>query len=133
MADNPITLKKITDVRGSIIVLEEGREIPFPVRRCYYIYDTKPDQPRGAHAHKALEQICICVHGSCDIVLDDGKGKTEIRMDDPATGVYVGPMVWREMCNFSNDCVFLVLASLPYDENDYIRSYDEFIKRAAGK
>ena len=130
MTDNLVKLQKITDMRGSIVVLEEGRELPFSVRRCYYIYDTKPDQPRGAHAHKALEQVCICVSGSCDIVLDDGKRKTEIHMNDPATGVYVGPMVWREMRNFSNDCVFLVLASHPYDEDDYIRDYHEFLKRA---
>ena len=133
MTDNQIKLQKITDVRGSIVVLEEGREIPFPVRRCYYIYDTKPQQPRGAHAHKALEQVCMCVSGSCDIKLDDGKSQTVIRMDNPATGVYVGPMVWREMFNFSKDCVFLVLASQPYDESDYIRDYSEFKKRAARK
>ncbi len=130
MKDNLVALQKITDMRGNMVVLEEGRDIPFAVRRCYYIYDTKPDQPRGAHAHKALEQICICVHGSCEIMLDDGKDKKVIRMDNPAVGVYVGPMVWREMRNFSNDCVFLVLASLPYDENDYIRNYDDFMKRA---
>ena len=133
MTDKPITFKKITDIRGSIVALEEGRDIPFVVRRCYYIYDTKPDQPRGAHAHKALEQMCVCVRGSCNILLDDGKDKVEIRMDLPTTGVYIGPMVWHEMRNFSNDCVFLALASLPYDENDYIRNYGEFMKRAAGK
>ena len=133
MTDNLIKLQKITDKRGNLVVLEEGRDIPFPVRRCYYIYDTKPDQPRGAHAHKALEQIFICVSGSCDMTLDDGKKKTVIRMDNPATGVHVGPMVWHEMSNFSANCIFLALASAPYDESDYIRNYDDFKKRASGK
>ena len=131
MTDNLITLKKITDTRGSLVVLEEGRDIPFAIKRCYFIYDTKSDQPRGLHAHKALQQIFFCVRGSCDIRLDDGNNKETIRMDTPATAVYVGPMIWHEMHNFSADCVFFALASAAYDESDYIRDYKEFIARAA--
>ena len=132
MLDKPVTLRKITDPRGSLVVLEEGRDLPFAVRRCYFIYDVA-DKPRGLHAHKALDQIFICLQGACDIVLDDGKQKTTLRMDSPTTAVHVGPMIWHEMHNFSGKCIFLSLASDVYDESDYIRDYDEFKKRVAGK
>ncbi len=127
----PVTLKKITDPRGSLVALEQGRDIPFAVKRCYYIYNVKEDAPRGFHAHKTLEQILLCVAGGCDLLLDNGKTKTTIRLDDPATAVYVGPMTWREMHNFTPDCVLLALVSDVYDEGDYIRDYDDFKKQAA--
>ncbi|MDE2336504.1 MAG: FdtA/QdtA family cupin domain-containing protein [Alphaproteobacteria bacterium] len=129
MHNEIMALKKITDPRGSLVVLEQGQGLPFAVKRCYFIYDTKSDAPRGFHAHKTLEQILLCVAGGCDLTLDDGKSKTTIRLDDPATAVHVGPMTWREMSNFTPGCVLLALASDVYDESDYIRDYGEFKKQ----
>ncbi len=129
MQKDVVALKKITDPRGNLVVLEEGRDIPFAVKRCYYIYGVREDAPRGFHAHKTLQQLLICVAGGCDILLDDGAAKTTLRLDDPAAAVYVGPLVWHEMRNFTADCVLLALASAVYDESDYIRDYEDFLQR----
>ena len=120
------------DDRGMLVALEEGKEIPFPVKRVYYMYDTVPGVRRGFHAHKCLEQILICIHGSCKIHLDNGKETEEVELNNPYEGLYIPNNIWREMYDFSPDAVLMVLASVIYDEADYIRSYDEFIKYVEG-
>ncbi len=120
------------DDRGMLVALEEGKEIPFPVKRVYYMYDTVPGVRRGFHAHKCLEQILICIHGSCKIHLDNGKETEEVELNNPYEGLYIPNNIWREMYDFSPNAVLMVLASVIYDEADYIRSYDEFIKYVEG-
>ena len=116
------------DHRGQLVALEEGKEIPFQVKRVYYMYDTVEGVRRGYHAHKCLEQILICVHGSCKILLDNGKETAVVNLDTPFEGLYISNDMWREMYDFSPDAVLMVLASELYDEADYIRNYDEFLK-----
>ena len=120
--------KTLGDDRGSLIAIEEGYNAPFDIKRVYYIFDTKKGVERGFHAHKNLEQLCIAVKGSCTFVLDDGKKKKEIKLDNPNQGLYIENLIWREMKNFSSDCVLVVLASEHYDENDYIREYNKFLE-----
>lgn len=124
-----INLQKKDDERGSLTVLEKGKEIPFSIKRVYYLSDTLDRASRGFHAHKRLEQIAICVAGSCEVLLDDGFMRKTFFLDSSDVGLYIGNFVWREMHNFSSDCVLLVLASEKYDENDYIRSYEDFKER----
>lgn len=118
------------DERGDLVAVEESRDIPFPIRRAYYIYRTDPGVTRGRHAHHALNQLAVAVTGQCTMVLDDGTNRAEVVLGDPARGLIIGPMVWREMRDFSPDCVLLVLADAPYDEADYIRDYDAFLELA---
>ncbi len=115
------------DYRGHLTVVENNADIPFEIKRIYYLYDTKPGFVRGLHSHRKLEQILVCVNGSCMIRLDDGCDREEVLLDDPTKGLYIGPNIWREMYDFSEGAVLLVLASEFYDESDYIRNYDEFI------
>lgn len=121
------------DDRGQLIALEESKEIPFAIKRVYYMYDTGKGVRRGFHSHRTLEQILICIHGSCRIMLDDGTEKKDILLDNPYEGLYIGPDIWREMYDFSADAVLLVLASQLYDEDDYIRDYQQFIKSMKDK
>ncbi len=116
------------DERGQLISLEEFKDIPFRIKRVYYMYDTLADVVRGHHAHKSLEQILICIHGSCRIRLDNGTEKKVVSLEKPYEGLYVANNMWREMFDFSPDAVLMVLASEVYDESDYIRDYDEFLK-----
>lgn len=115
------------DNRGCLVSLETVRNIPFDIKRVYYIYDTKTEVRRGFHAHKNLEQVIICVNGSCELLLDDGKEKTTLELSKKNHGIHIKSMVWREMFNFSSDCVLLVLANEYYVEADYIRNYTDFI------
>ncbi len=115
------------DDRGQLVALEEYQDIPFQIRRVYYMYDTKEDVRRGFHAHKSLEQILVCIHGSCKILLDSGWEKKIVSLEKPYEGLYISNDMWREMFDFSPDAVLLVLASDYYREEDYIRSYDEFL------
>ncbi|MCR9581206.1 sugar 3,4-ketoisomerase [Vibrio antiquarius] len=117
------------DERGSLVSLEENNNIPFKIKRVYYIYNTESSASRGYHAHKNLEQVAVCLKGSCRFILDDGKEKEEIVLNDPSIGLYIDSMKWREMHDFSSDCVLIVLASNVYDENDYIRDYKEFLSQ----
>lgn len=121
------------DDRGQLVALEEFKDIPFKVRRIYYIYDTKDKVRRGFHAHKNLEQILLCVHGSCKIHLDNGYETEEITLDNPTEGLYIANNMWREMYDFSPDAVLLVLASGLYDESDYIRNYNDFLEFVKGE
>ncbi|AVI67191.1 dTDP-6-deoxy-3,4-keto-hexulose isomerase [Shewanella sp. WE21] len=123
-----IEFKTLGDERGGLVALEANREIPFDIKRVYYIYGTAQDVARGFHAHKALRQVAICLKGSCCFVLDNGCERVEILLDNPAQGLLIESFLWREMCDFSEDCVLLVLADQFYDESDYIRDYPEFIK-----
>lgn len=116
------------DDRGQLVALEEFKDIPFEIKRVYYIYDTLEGVHRGFHAHKNLEQILICIHGSCKVLLDNGMEKKIVPLENPYEGLYIANNMWREMFDFSPDAVLLVLASELYDEADYIRDYDEFIK-----
>ena len=116
------------DHRGQLVALEEFKDIPFAIRRVYYMYDTAEGFVRGKHAHKKLKQILVCIHGSCKILLDNGKEKKIVPLEKPYEGVYVANSMWREMYDFSADAVLLVLASELYDESDYIRDYEEFIR-----
>lgn len=116
------------DVRGQLVALEEGINIPFTTKRVYYMYETKEGVRRGYHAHKKLQQILVCVRGRCKIHLDNGSECEEVVLDKPYEGLYISNDTWREMYDFSEDAVLMVLASELYDENDYIRDYDEFLK-----
>ena len=116
------------DDRGQLIALEEYKDFPFSVKRVYYIYDTLAGVVRGHHAHKSLEQVLVCVRGECKILLDDGKTRETVVLDRPNKGLYLSHWIWREMFDFSEDAVLMVLASQLYDESDYIRSYDEFLQ-----
>lgn len=121
-----IQLPKITDPRGNLTFIEGGNHIPFDIRRVYYLYDVPGGSDRGGHAHKALSQLIIAMSGSFDVLLDDGKGKKLYHLNRSYYGLYVCPMMWRELDNFSSGSVCMVLASHAYDENDYYRDYDEF-------
>ena len=123
-----IQLQSHGDDRGSLVSLEEQKNIPFPIKRVYYMFDTKDKVRRGFHAHKKLKQLAIVLKGSCRFLLDDGKEKIEMLLDNPAQGLYIESFVWREMFDFSEDCVLVVLADAFYDEEDYVRNYEEFIK-----
>jgi len=114
---------------GGGVNLDELKDIPFPIKRVYYMYDTKSNVTRGKHAHKSLEQILICVCGSVKITIDNGYEKEVVLLDNPAEGLYIGKNMWHDMFDFSADATLLVLASDLYDENDYIRDYDEFLER----
>lgn len=114
------------DERGMLVALEEQKDIPFEIKRVYYLYDTKTEVHRGFHAHKSLEQILICIHGSCKVLLDNGTEKKVVSLEKPYEGLYIPNDMWREMYDFSEDAVLLVLASDYYIEEDYIRDYKEF-------
>ena len=116
------------DERGQLVSLEEFKDIPFQIKRVYFMYDTEKNVVRGKHAHKNLEQILVCVHGSCKILLDNGREKKIVPLEKPYEGLYVANDMWREMFDFSSDAVLMVFASEFYDESDYIRDYDEFLK-----
>jgi hypothetical protein len=112
---------------GALVALEGGRTIPFDIKRVYYLYKLAPHLRRGMHAHKSLKQVIICVAGQCRISLDNGKAREQVYLDNPSRGLVLEHVVWREMFDFSHDCVLLVLASELYDEADYIRNYDDFL------
>lgn len=123
-----IQFQRHGDDRGQLIALEETKEIPFQIKRVYYMYDTGEGVRRGFHAHRSLEQILVCVHGSCKILLDDGEEKTTVPLSRPDIGLHIKNNLWREMFDFSPDAVLMVLASALYDESDYIRNYQDFLE-----
>jgi dTDP-4-dehydrorhamnose 3,5-epimerase-like enzyme len=123
-----IQLQSHGDDRGSLVALEEKKNIPFAIKRVYYLFDTKKNVRRGFHAHKELKQLAIVLKGYCRFLLDDGKDKVEVLLDNPAEGLYIESFVWREMFDFSDDCVLMVLADGFYDESDYVRDYQEFTR-----
>ena len=121
------------DDRGQLVALEEFKDIPFQIKRVYYMYDTVAGVVRGKHAHKKLEQILVCIHGSCKVLLDNGTEKKIVPLEKPYEGLYIANDMWREMYDFSPDAVLMVLASELYDESDYIRDYDEFLAMTRNK
>lgn len=128
-----IPLQPHGDDRGSLVALEEGNNIPFEIKRVYYMFNTKNGVKRGLHAHKQLKQVAIAVRGSCRFILDDGKERVEIMLDNPAQGLVIESFMWREMYDFSDDCVLMVLADHHYDESDYVRDYNDFLTQARGE
>jgi len=123
-------LPRINDPRGNLTFVEANRHVPFEIRRVYYLYDVPGGAERGGHGHKALHQLIIAMSGSFDIHLDDGYAKKTIHMNRSYNGLYVCPMIWREIDNFSSGAVCMVLASDYYDEQDYYREYSAFINDA---
>lgn len=116
------------DNRGKLIALEGNSDIPFGIKRVYWIYDTLPEEERGKHAHRELEQIIVAIDGACQFVLDDGKTRETVWLNRPDKGLYIGKNMWREMKHFSYGCKLMVIASKHYDEKEYIRDYDAFLK-----
>lgn len=123
-----ISFKIFGDSRGKLVSLENNTNIPFEIKRVYYIYDTLPSEIRGKHAHRNLQQVVVAMDGACEFLLDDGKEQKTVWLNRPDVGLYIGNNMWREMRNFSYGCKLVVLASDFYDENEYIRNYDDFKK-----
>ena len=127
-----IDLPKIEDPRGNLTFVEGNRHIPFYIKRVYYLYDIPAGSERGSHAHKELHQFIVAMSGSFDVVLDDGSKQKRFHLNRSYNGLYIAPMVWRTLDNFSSGSVSMVFASEYYNEEDYIRDYDEFIKAVKG-
>ncbi|MEL3908414.1 MAG: FdtA/QdtA family cupin domain-containing protein [Treponemataceae bacterium] len=122
-----------SDNRGKLVAIEALKDIPFEIKRVYYLFDTQPNEARGFHAHKNLEQLVIAMDGACTFILDDGNKREEVVLNRPDVGLYIGKNMWREMHDFSYGCKLVVLASDYYDEKEYIRDYKEFLKSIKGK
>ena len=123
-----LNLPKIQDPRGNLTFIEGGSHVDFDIRRVYYLYDVPGGSERGGHAHKELRQFIIAMSGSFDVVLDDGREKKRVHLNRSYAGLYVCPMIWRELDNFSSGSVCMVLASHRYDEADYYRDYSDFMR-----
>ena len=122
-----VDLPKVSDPRGNLTFIEGGRHIPFDIQRVYYLYDVPGGAERGGHAHKGLSQLIVAMSGSFDVVLDDGRERRRVHLNRSYNGLFICPMIWRELDNFSSGAVCMVLASNLYDEADYYRDYDEFV------
>jgi dTDP-4-dehydrorhamnose 3,5-epimerase-like enzyme len=125
-----LSLGTLSDERGKLVVVEGARQVPFDIARVYCVIATPPGAVRGRHAHRTLTQVAVAVAGACTMSLDDGSSRSEVRLDDPATGLLLPPLVWHEMSDFTDDCVLMVLAEDHYNEADYIRDYEEFVGMA---
>jgi hypothetical protein len=123
-----IDLPRVNDPRGNLTFIEGGRHVPFEIKRVYYVYDVPGGAERGGHAHKNLHQFIIAMSGSFDVVLNDGAQEKRFHLDRSYFGIYVCPMIWRELDNFSSGSACLVLASNLYDEDDYFRDYNAFLQ-----
>jgi dTDP-4-dehydrorhamnose 3,5-epimerase-like enzyme len=123
-----VSLPVLGDDRGALVAIEENATVPFEIKRVYYIYNTLEGVSRGFHAHHELDQVVICLSGSCKMLMDDGIAKETVDLCRDGRGLMLPRMVWHEMHDFSEDCILLVLASDLYDESDYIRNYDDFYK-----
>ncbi len=123
-----IEFQSLGDDRGELVSLESTKNIPFEIKRVYYLFKTQKSVTRGFHAHKQLKQVAIALKGSCKFMLDDGTKKESIILSNPNKGLVIDSCLWREMSDFSEDCVLMVLASEHYDESDYIREYEQFLK-----
>ncbi len=128
-----LELPKIHEPRGNLTFIEAGVHVPFDIQRVYYLYDVPGGSERGGHAHKQLHQFIVAMSGSFDIVLDDGQNKKRVHLNRSYNGLYVCPMIWRELDNFSSGSVCMVLASTKYDEADYFREYADFMRERWGK
>ncbi|MNK00027.1 TDP-4-oxo-6-deoxy-alpha-D-glucose-3,4-oxoisomerase [compost metagenome] len=123
---NVIELAKIHNRAGNITAVNAELDVPFDIQRVYYLYDVPSGETRGGHAHKELQQLIVAASGSFDVILDDGVNKKIVSLNRPNFGLYVTPLIWRELVNFSSGAVLLVLASMTYTENDYIREYSNY-------
>ncbi len=123
-----VNLPKINEPRGNLTFIEGGRHIPFEIKRVYYLYDVPGGAERGGHAHKNLHEFIVAMSGSFDVVLNDGAQKKRFHLNRSYSGIYICPMIWRELDNFSSGSVCMVLASNFYDEADYYRDYKEFVR-----
>ncbi len=121
------------DDRGMLVSLEEHKDIPFKIKRVYFMYDTKKGVVRGMHAHRSLEQILVCVHGKCKVLLDNGTEKKTVPLEKPYEGLYIANDMWREMFDFAPGTVLMVFASDYYREEDYIRNYEDFLDMIKSK
>jgi dTDP-4-dehydrorhamnose 3,5-epimerase len=124
-----INLPVFGDARGKLIAIEINDLLPFIPQRIYYIFDTKFGVSRGFHAHRNLQQVAVAIAGKCRIVLDDGIRREEVWLESPEKGLIINKMIWREMHDFSSDCILIVFASEKYMEEDYIRSYNQFLEQ----
>lgn len=127
-----IKFQSIGDRRGSLISFEADKNIPFGIKRVYFLYNNDENLSRGFHAHIKLKQVLVCITGSCEIIIDDGKSRINYELNDPKLGLYIEGRLWREIHHISKDCVLAVLASEHYDESDYIRDYDQFLSQSNG-
>lgn len=125
---NFIQFQSLGDECSPLVSLESEKNIPFEIKRVYYIFNTRKGVTRGFHAHRTLNQIVVCIAGKCRIVLDDGSQRQEAWLNSPTRGLIISDLVWREIHDFSEDCVLLILASDYYDETDYIRNYNDFLE-----
>ena len=128
-----LNFKDICDARGALVAIEAIKVIPFEIKRIYYIFNTKTAVRRGFHAHRNLKQVAIAIHGSCKFLIDSGAEQSHYELNSPVQGLLIEGLLWREMYEFTDDCVLLVLANQYFDENDYIRNYDEFKKMCGSK
>ncbi|WP_227242824.1 sugar 3,4-ketoisomerase [Paraburkholderia caribensis] len=124
---------RIQDPRGTLTPIENNRQIPFEIERVYYLYDVPGGASRAGHSHKQLRQVLIAISGSFDVHLDDGHERRVIHLNRPHRGLYIPRMIWREIDNFSSNAVCIALASLPYDESDYYRHYEDFARAVKGE
>jgi dTDP-4-dehydrorhamnose 3,5-epimerase-like enzyme len=127
-----IDLPRVNDPRGNLTFIEGGRHVPFEIKRVYYLYDVPGGAERGGHAHKDLRQLIVAMSGSFDVHLDDGRAKKVVHLNRSYNGLFVCPMIWREISNFSSGAVCLVLASNFYDQDDYYRDYAQFQRDVVG-
>jgi dTDP-4-dehydrorhamnose 3,5-epimerase-like enzyme len=121
-----VNFPKVTDYRGNLSFIEENKQIPFQIKRVYYLYDVPSGATRGGHAHRALQQVVIALSGSFDVILDDGYQRRKFFLNRPHYGLYIPPKIWRELENFSSNSVALSLVSEVYDESDYVRDYADY-------
>lgn len=126
----PIELPVIEDPQGSLAFAETGEQIPFPIARTFHVYGVPADAVRGGHAHLTLEQVVFCVNGRLEAIVDDGFEQRTFALEDPRVGLYLPPMVWHDLVGFAPETAYLVLTSAPFDEADYIRDHDEYLKVA---
>lgn len=127
----PLTVRG--DERGSLVAIQGGLDVQFEIARVYYVFGTRPGVIRGLHAHRRLRQFAVVVSGALTMTLYDGSRRADIRLDDPAVGLTLPPMVWHEMSDFTPDCVLMIVADAPYDEADYIRDYHQFLELAGSR
>lgn len=127
-----IEIPNYFDTRGCLSVVESNRGIPFDIKRIYYLYNIPAGKTRAAHGHLSLHQLMIAINGSFNVLLDDGSEKREIKLNKPSQGLYICPLIWRDLYNFSDDAVCMVLASEFYDEADYFRNYQDFLSFVNG-
>ena len=120
-------LPKIADARGNLTFIESNKQVPFQIQRVYYLYDVPGGSERGGHAHKKLEQLIVALSGSFDVVIDDGESQKRFHLNRPYYGLYICPYIWREVDNFSSGSVCAVMASRPYEEDDYFREYKDYL------